>query len=110
MERLLVERIYADRGLARFVANEEGTTIAHSMSIVIGRIAIIEQLHVNSNRRRRGVGSMLLSRMETWATEQNCNTIIMRFAPCDFNDTFTLSKLLKANGYSFYLLFHSKKI
>ena len=49
MERLLVERIYADRGLARFVANEEGTTIAHSMSIVIGRIAIIDQLHVNSN-------------------------------------------------------------
>lgn len=114
MKEYSIETGYADKSWLNITVNDgQGERIGKSTAIIVlGKFVVVEQLSVLSEFRRRGIGTKVINRIEEWGVQNNATYSIMRFAPCDFGDTFTLSKTLTKNGYKFnYLgLFYYKRL
>lgn len=84
------------------VTNIGGEAVGKAIAMIyFKKLAVVETISVLPQHRKKKIATELLKTFEGWAAENGATHSFMRFAPCDFADTFTLSKLLLANNYSF---------
>jgi len=80
---VIAERLATMNQTAAFVARDEDfivgfVTVAIRSALVGGSSATIEGFVVGEDYRSRGVGALLLARVERWAAEQGCTKIVVR--------------------------------
>lgn len=95
--------VYSDNKLAKLQVNGLSGEVAGKAMVIIyfNSVAVIENLQVLPPYRRNKIGTNIVAKIEEWSSEKNAKYTFMRFALCDFGDTFTLSKLLLSNNYKF---------
>lgn len=104
--------VYSDNKLAKLQVNGLSGEVAGKAMVIIyfNSVAVIENLQVLPSYRRNKIGTNLVTKIEEWSSEKKAKYTFMRFAPCDFGDAFTLSKLLLSNNYKFNGIGFIKKL
>lgn len=112
-EQAIITNEGKGQGSIHLLAHMSGEVVGRAITLIVRKTALLEDSRVNSSKRRKGIGTLLLDESEKIATENGANSIKRIGMFCDsdsIGDYIKIVNFLRNRGYSYKIVYLSKNL